>query len=143
MPCRGANRTRSQLATIMLWVNSSPAPNPSCPHQDAKRPVNQVTQSPTLTTSTTVSWIVGLFDFLMFSSALTSSCERVPGLTSDNFTCCHTETEWGGHDVCLNWSHTDTEPTSGEQMRGSNPRHPYQELCVFSWNPDQAYSLSC
>ena len=40
-------------------------------------------------------------------------CGRVPRLTSDNFMCCHTETEGVDHGFCLSRSHyTDTDPNS-------------------------------
>ena len=42
---------------------------------------------------------LGLFVFLMSSSEITLSPLQVPRLKSDNFTCCHTEKEWGGHDL--------------------------------------------
>ena len=52
-----------------------------------------------------------LFDSLTPSSATRQSLESVPRLTSDNFTCCHTETKLGNHDFCHNRSHhTDTHP---------------------------------
>ena len=60
------------------------------------------------------------------SSSTTRLCRgRVPRLTSDNFTCCHTETERGDHDFCLSRTHyTDTDPTSREQVAigGIKPR---------------------
>ena len=54
----------------------------------------------------------------------------VPRLTSDNFTCCHTEIERGDHDFVLSRSHytdSDTEQTNRERMRRSNPRPRDQE----------------
>ena len=57
-------------------------------------------------------WLVG---FLTSSSTTRLYRGRVPRLTSDNFTCCHTG-EWGDHDFCLTRSHyTDTHPTSRER----------------------------
>ena len=53
---------------------------------------------------------VFLFDFLTSSLATRRQYLRLP---SDNFTCCHTETEREDHDLCLNQSHyTDTDLTS-------------------------------
>ena len=52
-----------------------------------------------------------LCDFSTSSSATRLSRGRVPRLTSDNFTCCHPETEWKEHDFCLSRSYTDTNPT--------------------------------
>ena len=73
--------------------------------------------------------VVCLFGFLTSSSATRLSHGRVPRLTSDNFTCCHTETEQGDHDLCFSRSHyTDTDPTSGEQVWGSHPQLPDHEL---------------
>ena len=43
--------------------------------------------------------------FLTASSATGLSRGRVSRLTSDNFTWCHTKTEWGYRDQCLNRSH--------------------------------------
>ena len=55
-----------------------------------------------------VDWLVV---FLTASSATSLSSGRRPRLTSDSFTCCHAETEWGDHDFCLSRSHyTDTNP---------------------------------
>ena len=62
------------------------------------------------------------------SSATRLSRGRVPRLTSDNFTCCHTETERGDHDFCLSRSHyADTDSSSGRLVQGSNPRPPDQK----------------
>ena len=53
----------------------------------------------------------------------------VPRLTSDNCMCCHTKAERGDHDFCLSRSHyIDTDPTSRDRARRSNPRPPDQEL---------------
>ena len=66
--------------------------------------------------------------FVWFLNVLVSnrlSHGQVPRLTSDNFMCCHIETEQGDHDFCLSRSHyTDTDPTSGELAQGSNTRPP-------------------
>ena len=69
-------------------------------------------------------WLVG---FLMSSSTIRLYRGRVPRLTSDNFTRCHT---WdrgpgGDHDFCLSRSHyTNTDPTSRERATtvGIEPR---------------------
>ena len=59
--------------------------------------------------------IVCLVGFLTPSSSTRLYHGRIPRLTSDNFTCCHTETKRGDHDFCLSQSHyTDTYPTSRE-----------------------------
>ena len=56
-----------------------------------------------------------LFAFLTSSSATRLCRGRVPRLTSDNLTCCHTQDRAGRHDFCLSRSHyTDTNPTSRE-----------------------------
>ena len=56
-----------------------------------------------------IGWLVGFFTS---SSAARLYHGQVPILTSNNFTCCHTETEWGDHDFCLGRAHyTDTDPT--------------------------------
>ena len=63
--------------------------------------------------------------FLKFSSATRLSRGRVPRLTSDNFTCCHTETKRGDHFFCLSQSHyTDTDPNSRERARGPTTSSP-------------------
>ena len=50
------------------------------------------------------------------SSVTRLSRGRVPRLMSENFTCCHTETEQEDHDFCLSRSHyTDIDPTSKER----------------------------
>ena len=55
-------------------------------------------------------WLVG---FLTSSSATRLYRKWVPRLTSDNFMCCHIETERGDHDFSLSRSHyTDMDPTS-------------------------------
>ena len=72
-------------------------------------------------------WLVG---FLTSSSATRLFHRRVPRLTSDNFTCCHTETKRGDHDFCLRQSYydyTDTDTTSRKLARESNSRPPDQE----------------
>ena len=49
-------------------------------------------------------------------SATRLSCGQLSRLTSNNFICCHTETEREDHDFCLSLSHyTDTNPTSRDQ----------------------------
>ena len=66
---------------------------------------------------------VCLFRFLMFSSAARLSRGQDPRLTSDNFPCCHIETEREDHDLCLSQSHyTETDPTSRERAQRSNSR---------------------
>ena len=68
-------------------------------------------------------WLVG---FLTSSSTTRLYRGKIPRLTSDNFTCCHTRDWAGDHDFCLSRSHyTDTNPTSRE--RESNPGSPHQE----------------
>ena len=73
-----------------------------------------------------VVWLVGwLVALLMSTSAIRLYCERVPRMMSDNFTCCHTETERvsAGHIIL-----TPTQSVeSGWPERGSNPRPPHQE----------------
>ena len=74
--------------------------------------------------------IVSLFGFLMSPTATRLSRGRTPRLTSDNFTCCHTEIERGDHDCCLSLPHyTDTDPN---WERGLNPRPPDQESRALS-----------
>ena len=52
----------------------------------------------------------------MSSSATRLSWERVPKLTSENFACCHTETEREDRDFSLSQLHyTDTDLISREQ----------------------------
>ena len=65
-----------------------------------------------------VDWLVGwLVALLISTSAIRLYCERAPTLTSDNFTCFHTETERGEHDFCLSRSHySDTDPISRERI---------------------------
>ena len=48
---------------------------------------------------------VCLFGFFTSSSATSLYRGRVPRLTSDNFTCCHTQDRAGDHDFCLSRSH--------------------------------------
>ena len=70
-------------------------------------------------------FFVCLFCFLTSSSTTRLCRGRVPRLTSDNFTCCHTETERGDHDFCLSRLHyTYTDPTSRERAAtaGIEPR---------------------
>ena len=50
------------------------------------------------------------------SSATRLSCRRIPRLTSDIFTSCHTESERGGYGFCPSRSLTLTKPV------GSNPK---------------------
>ena len=58
-------------------------------------------------------WLVG---FLTSSSTTRLSRGPVPRLTSDNFTCRHTETGRGHHDFCLSRSQfTGSDPTSKER----------------------------
>ena len=53
--------------------------------------------------------LFSLVGFLTSSSTTRLYRGRVPKLTSDNCTCCHTETERGYQDFCLSRSHyTDT-----------------------------------
>ena len=53
--------------------------------------------------------------FVCQLSATRLTHRRVPKLTPDNFTCCHTEIECGDHDFCLRRLHyTDTDTTSKE-----------------------------
>ena len=71
--------------------------------------------------------------FLKSSSATRLPCRRVQRLTSDNFTCYHTEPERGDHEFGLSWSHyNDTDLTSKEQARGLNPRPPGDESLALS-----------
>ena len=68
---------------------------------------------------------VCLFGFLTSSSSTRLYRGRVPRLTSDNFTCCHTRDRAGDHDFCLSRSHyTDIDPTSRERAAtaGIEPR---------------------
>ena len=61
---------------------------------------------------------------------------RGPRLTSENFTCCHTESERADNHFCLNLSYyTDTSPTCRERVRGSNQRSPDQESRAPSPTP--------
>ena len=69
------------------------------------------------TTSRAVAMRFSFFGFIMSSSTTRLSPQQIPRLTSDNFRCCHRETEQGDCDFCLNQSHrTDTDPTSREWM---------------------------
>ena len=68
-----------------------------------------------------------LVGFLRFSSETRLSRGLISRLTSDNFTDCHTETERGDHDLSR-LHYTDTDPTSRERARGSNPQSPDQKL---------------
>ena len=56
--------------------------------------------------------------------------QTVPRLTSDNFTCRHTETERGDHEFCLSRSHysDSTKPIGSRRPhRKSNSGPPHQE----------------
>ena len=65
---------------------------------------------------------------------------QAPRLTSDYFTCCHTETERGDRDLCLSRSHyTDTDPTSRKRACDSNSRPPEQELHALPTEPPHLF----
>ena len=58
-----------------------------------------------------------LFGFFTSSSVTRLNLARVPRLTSDNCTCCHTDSERGDHDFCLSRSHYGRVSTKTETTR--------------------------
>ena len=74
-----------------------------------------------------------LFSFLTSSSATMLSSKRAQRLMSDNFTCCHIETEQGDNDLCPA-GHIILTPTqsvgSGRLQQELNPQ-PDQESCAL------------
>ena len=103
---------------------------------------------------TILAFFISHFHFFFFKSlsAARLSRGRDPRLTSDNFTCCHSETEQGDPDFYHSRPHyTDTDTTRRAQI--SNPRLPglHSQILkcfiyvIFNLNflPELAVVISC
>ena len=100
------------LIFCLIWLVGVFIPGTSCSKHIAK------IQRLTLSVNSLFVYLVG---FLKSSSPTRLYRGRVPRLTSDNFTCCHTRLD---HNFCLRRSHhTDTDLTSRERAL----------FCLFSW----------
>ena len=82
-----------------------------------------------------------MFGFLTSLSATRPSHRRVPRLTSDNFMCCHTETEREDHDFSARHILTPTQPVGNgreeithELLTRSRTLYPgsYHAPCSYS-----------
>ena len=69
-----------------------------------------------------------LFGFFTSSSVTRLNLARVPRLTSDNCTCCHTDSERGDHDFCLSRSHYGRVSTKTETTRPETTRTVYSRF---------------